>query len=101
MTTTITVLATETVGGLARMRYRIEGGQIDPEWMPRDGAPWWCEFTIYGDDDQLASYGGTVWPLAWPALFEALPSSPYLGSSRVRLTANGRAALGRNEEASL
>jgi hypothetical protein len=56
-----------------RRTYRIEGEDIAPEW--RDGlreAPW-CEVTFYGADRRPASYGGSVWPAAWPSLFAVAP----------------------------
>ncbi len=70
--------------------FRIEGGDIAPEWNPR-GVPW-CQFTVYHGDDRIASYGGEVWPMAWPALFEAVQGNAHVGNG-VRLTAAGRAAV--------
>lgn len=64
-------------------RYRIEGGDIAPEWatslrrrataFPSEPVPEVpsCEFTIWHSGNQLGSYGGTVWPSAWPHLFES------------------------------
>jgi hypothetical protein len=70
-------------------RYRLEGGTIADSWKAKeDGA--WCEVSIWSDGPELSSYGGQVWPMAWPALFEALPSSAQLGSGRVQLTDLGR-----------
>jgi len=55
-------------------RWKISGGDIAPEWR-RPGREPWCEFTLYVRDDEvdvwLASYGGEVWPTAWPELFQA------------------------------
>jgi hypothetical protein len=77
------------------VRYRLEGGDLHEDWQKslRPGESIWCEVSIWFDGDHIGSYGGTVWPLAWPAWFEGLPSSAQLGSGRVRLTAAGRAAF--------
>ncbi len=82
---------------MRQARYRIEGGQISPEWQKllKPGRSISCEFTLWQDDGQLGSYGGEVWPTAWPELFEALPSSVQLGSGRIQLTAAGREAVRR------
>lgn len=58
-------------------QWTITGGEVDPSW--RRGAGWepWepsSRFTLYvvdGEvDTRLVSYGGVVWPTAWPKLFE-------------------------------
>lgn len=60
-----------------REEWTITGGEIDPLWR-RDASPWEpsSRFTLYvidGEvDPRLASYGGVVWPTAWPELFEAV-----------------------------
>jgi hypothetical protein len=72
-------------------RYRIEGGEITAEWkaglerrvraFPNekiDTEPS-CEFTIWHSGNQLGSYGGTVWPSAWPDLFESHRGSAQSG----------------------
>lgn len=79
--------------GLTNRRYRIEGGNLTPEWakMVRPGNVAWCEISVWGDgaDRSVGSYGGEVWPTAWPHLF--LLKGPR--SSGVRLTEAGLAAL--------
>lgn len=56
-----------------REQWTIEGGEIDPAWRPRSGEKPSSRFTLYVVDGEvdlrLASYGGTVWPTAWPDLF--------------------------------
>lgn len=76
-------------------RYRIEGGDLRGDWANslRPARVAWCEFTIWGDaraGEPLGSYGGEVWPSAWPALF-ATPGPR--GSALIRLTAAGAEAL--------
>lgn len=62
-------------------RYRIEGGEIAQDWREaceRRGKQPWCEVTTWGDHPtQLSSYGGEVWPSAWPKLFE-----PHRGTAQ-------------------
>jgi hypothetical protein len=77
-------------------RYRLEGGTIAPGWNPR--GPVWCEFTL-GADGCIYSFGGEVWPLAWPSLFESTgtkewPQGTAQSPARTRLTAVGRVAFG-------
>ncbi len=76
-------------------RYHISGGEIAPEWTERlrPGEEPLCEFTLWGNDDRLSSYGGSVWPLAWPTLFAPVPASVSCGSAGIVLTAAGRAAV--------
>ncbi len=57
-----------------RTTYRLEGGTLPPDWAryvfrsikPRDGV--WCEIVFEGE--WIVAYSGTVYPLAWPELFE-------------------------------
>ena len=80
------------VVGDTRAEYKITGGTLEPSWAEshakylaredKDEAPW-CEFSIWYDGNQIGSYGGTVWPTAWPELFASLPPSAQLGSARV------------------
>lgn len=73
--------------------FRISGGVIRTDWAAslKPGETPWCEFSIWGDN--VGSYGGSVWPTAWPDLFEALPSTAQSGSGRLRLTEQGKALL--------
>ncbi len=54
-----------------RARYRVEGGELAPAWASavRPGNVAWCEISVY-PDGVVGSYGGEVWPSAWPELFE-------------------------------
>jgi len=51
-------------------RYLFVGGDMADRWQPTDGRVAWCEMTIY-DDRHVGSFGGEVWPPAWPHLFES------------------------------
>lgn len=67
-----------------REEWTITGGEIDPSWRlagtrherPADWEPS-SRFTLWIVDDQIdvrvASYGGVVWPTAWPDLFATRP----------------------------
>jgi hypothetical protein len=92
MTKPITVTRIDDGAFPAQHRYRIEGGEIAPEWSKTlarrvvafqgcaavDETPW-CEFTIWYQGNQLGSYGGAVWPSAWPHLFESHRGSAQSG----------------------
>jgi len=94
------VAANEWTGGSDGKRYRreewtITGGEIDPAWLdPRAQAAGWepsSRFTLYivdGEiDPRLASYGGVVWPTAWPKLFAAVRQRTY--QAAVEITDQG------------
>lgn len=58
-----------------REAWTISGGEVDPAW--RQIAAGWepsSRFSLYVVDGEidvrLASYGGVVWPTAWPTLFQ-------------------------------
>lgn len=98
---TVTLVALDRFdGGIQRAEYRAEGPVSCPTWRAslREGRAPYCYFSIWSgpdrDGDMLSSYGGEVWPTAWPELFQALPASVAEGSGRIRLTPAGRAALG-------
>lgn len=60
-----------------REQWMIKGGKIDPSWLrPTDTHEPSSRFALYvvnGEvDPRLASYGGSVWPTAWPTLFRPL-----------------------------
>lgn len=81
-------------------RYRIEGGDISPAWASAvqiTGRLAWCEFTL-APDGTLGSYGGEVWPTAWPDLFETtgtpeFPNGTAQFPAGLRLTAAGHRAV--------
>lgn len=60
-------------------RYRLVGGDLSNGWEARAGEDAWCEVSIwpakpaegiYGAvEEHIGSYGGEVWPSAWPQLF--------------------------------
>ena len=82
------------------VRYRITGGDLAPEWAAAvavHGRPAWCEVTIW-PDGRVGSYGGEVWPTAWPELFgstgtQEWPRGPAHTPAGLRLTEAGRAAF--------
>lgn len=91
---TITVISMDSYGA----RYRVEGGELAPDWAKtlRDGKTAWCEVSIPEGRTCLSSYGGEVWPLAWPTLFRQpiLPAGAVrVSPSTVELTEAGVEAL--------
>jgi hypothetical protein len=72
--------------------YRLTGGVITAEWLEshtrfiqnsRHGMyeePY-CDISVWHDGETLGSYSGTVWPSAWPSLFQchrgSAQSGPY------------------------
>jgi hypothetical protein len=76
------------------IRYRIEGGDIREDWAKnlRAGETPYCEVSVWHRGETLGSYGGSVWPSAWPDLFEAHKGSAQSGSFVVILP-KGRTLL--------
>jgi hypothetical protein len=70
---TVTNITSALDARLGCRTYLLIGGDVRADWLkgvhPPD-APW-CEITVWSDLSQVGSYGGTVWPSAWPALFES------------------------------
>jgi hypothetical protein len=94
---TVTITRIDDNSFAGQRRYRIEGGEISPEWAKSlerrvrafpneviETAPS-CEFTIWHQGNQLGSYGGVVWPSAWPTLFECCRGSAQSGPSTMVL----------------
>jgi len=71
--------------------FRVEGGTVAPSWTPRPGKTPWCEISVRGDF--LSSYGGEVWPTAWPDLFAAPTKRTLHNGGHVYLTPAGLLAL--------
>jgi hypothetical protein len=87
-------------------RYRVEGGALSADWsrchakyLERERAagrevptgPPWCEVTVELEGTyagMVGSFGGAVWPGAWPDLFTVSPQRPD-GDGTTRLTALG------------
>jgi hypothetical protein len=86
---------------LGRHRFRIEGGTLRADWqdaLDKRPGPAWCEITVWEEDSgalsaHVGSYGGSVWPTAWPDLFQPIPGTVQYGSGGVRITDAGRALL--------
>lgn len=59
--------------------YLIQGAPTNPEWLknlhvlPGEA---WCEVTI-ARDGWISSFGGEVWPGAWPEFFTSVPNNNY------------------------
>lgn len=58
--------------------YKITGIPTNPKWGTKEG---WCRFTIYDQSNQLSTFGGELWPGAWPEIFETLPPTIYSGAN--------------------
>jgi hypothetical protein len=74
-------------------QWTITGGEVDPSWRRKTNsrgddlgpheAGWEpsSRFTLYvvdgAVDPRLASYGGVVWPPAWPELFQKTRQGTY------------------------
>ena len=89
-----------------RNRFRLEGGALSPDWsrahkryLEREKTagrevptgPPWCEVTMIDLDDArgiVSSFGGAVWPAAYPDLFTISPQQPD-GDGSTRLTDRG------------
>jgi len=99
------VCARPKIAHVEGRRYRVEGGALSADWsrsfvqyLKRERAagrevptgPPWCEVTIDLEDERaiVASFGGAVWPGAWPDLFTVSPQRPD-GDGSTRLTALG------------
>ena len=82
-------------GFATRQRYRIVGEPTSEAWKKsrREDHEPWCELTIYSDDDRLTSYGGELWPMAWPEWFTPIPGSPSAGSGGIHVTREGMKVL--------
>jgi hypothetical protein len=76
-------------------RFRLEGGTLAEGWEPREGRRAWCELTVStkrGAEGRLyvTTYGGEVWPGAWPHLFT---SARAFGAPATWLTKEGETLL--------
>lgn len=76
------------------VEYMLVGGDIGSAWQKsrRAGEEAWCRIAIWNRGDQLASFGGSVWPGAWPALFESGCGTAQTGPW-TRLTGAGLALI--------
>lgn len=74
-------------------QYRAEGGTLRQDWAEhlRPGEAAWCEFSTW-NGKTLGSYGGSVWPTAWPEMFEAGRGTAQTGPW-TRFTEAGKAWL--------
>ena len=83
------------------IRFRVVGTPEDKNWTVRDGREPWCELTvskeIYSSGQEtgrllVTSFGGEVWPSAWPSLFCCSKNAMQSNGSEV--TTKGRQLLG-------
>ncbi len=90
-----TILLLENKHGFRR--YKLEGGTLADEWAKslHPGRSAWCVITVRDFNTFVASYGGEVWPMAWPALFKPVSPSVAGGTAGVELTMDGLRALAR------
>lgn len=97
MSAPIVTLIGDFSKGLGWKRYRLEGGTLDPEWAAslRPDEVAWCEVTTT-DGKHLGSYGGSVWPGAWPDLFTP---TRIMGNPVTLITDAGKALLAQAEGA--
>lgn len=54
--------------------YRVDGGTVAPVWRRGNARPW-MEFSVWNDDLKVSSYGGEVWPGAYPDYFTTGPQT--------------------------
>ncbi len=87
-----TITRIKSIGG--DERYRLEGGDLAPDWAAslRPDRVAWCEISIRDGSDYIGSFGGEVWPAAWPSLFECGKGTAQTGPW-TRVTPAGRKAL--------
>jgi hypothetical protein len=73
-------------------QFEVRGGDVAPEWATtlRPPAAPWCEVTIWNEEPAVSTYGGEVWPGAWPVLFRF--EGPR-GRQAILLTDTGIAAF--------
>ena len=85
--------------GRDTVRIRLAGGSITPNWRESldkraargDDDTALCVMVVTHDEHgwHVRSYGGTVWPTAWPWLFEGLRPTVAEGGGRIRVTEEG------------
>lgn len=67
---------THLTDGINKRRYRIVGAPESSKWTVRPGQEPWCEVSLSADGTVL-TYGGELWPSAWPSLFTVGPRTIY------------------------
>jgi len=92
---------------LVGKRYRICGEPENKTWTVREGKEPWCEITVseevYSDNKPtgrllVTSFGGELWPSAWPSMFACHPNA--MTSNGTIVTENGRKLLENANEPS-
>lgn len=68
-------------------RFRLTADPEVPDWTVRQGNDPACEFSVL-PSGLVLSYGGEVWPGAWPSLFHILPRTT--SGQQTILTDKGR-----------
>lgn len=78
-------------GERTREEFIITGHAESQEWIdhlrPPDAA--WCSISLW-DEQHIGSFGGSVWPMAWPSLFRVIGPR---GRQTHELTAAGQRAF--------
>lgn len=78
-------------GKRVREEFQIIGDPESRDWIdhlrPPESA--WCSFSLW-DGEHVGSYGGSVWPMAWPSLFALVGPR---GRQSHALTDAGREAI--------
>lgn len=82
-----------------RQVFELQGGDVAPDWARHIRPPEvpWCRLSIYssgwenvprehGGGTLISGYGGSVWPTAWPDIFEVIGPR---GRDSIRLTMLG------------
>lgn len=71
--------------------FEIIGDPESQEWINAIRPPGsaWCSISLW-DEEHVGSYGGSVWPSAWPSLFRVVGRP---GNQRTLLTDAGREAM--------
>lgn len=90
----------EQIGDIDRFtgvrRFRVMGGQLREDWREHHAKryqdPPYCEVSLHGADHCVVSYGGSVWPSAWPALFRLVSRGTH--GQNFYLTSEGAALFG-------
>jgi len=91
---------TRLVNSVTGKRYRICGEPENKKWKVREGKEPWCEITVSEEaysNGQLTgrllvtSFGGELWPSAWPTLFSCHPNA--MTSNGTIVTEKGRKLL--------
>jgi hypothetical protein len=78
---------TSLINEIGCRTYLLTGGDIRQDWALTAGEEIYCQITIWDNGDEpgdvVNSYSGTVWPSAYPALFEIGPRTTHGQTTRL------------------